>query len=311
MRADLSRYYHADSQPSFEEIFAQESSLSPCTSGHPELVGAPPHPDGDTTMSLSTPPSPLTLSPAELEQNRLVASDSDRVPDQDLLEVEQRINHVKPTPSPLALRPQRRNRSSNNRGLQVSDKKNLVPTDIPTVADLLINPEAISYFLYNCRSIYEKWVPHSAQQPQGSDHDIETSVIAAMDTVRDLRKGDRLCRFLLRFAYIRLIWIIDVYKAVAVIHRVEGKTSRNVGHGDATTAIDLYLEKRRQVSSEQVKRGQLVADCQTGRRWVSLAGRSPLLVFIFPQTADTIVYVPLQPPIGSRLTVSTGRITLS
>ncbi len=60
-------------------------------------------------------------------------------------------------------------------------------------------------------------MPDSAQQPQRSDNDIETSVIAAMDTVRDLRKGDRLCRLLLRFAYIRLVWIIDVYKAVAAV----------------------------------------------------------------------------------------------
>ncbi len=215
--ADLSRYYHANSPPSFEEIFAQESSLSSCTSGHPELVGVPSRPDGDSTMLLSTPPSSPILPPAELEQNRLVASYSDRVPDRDLLPAEQRISPVKPRSLPLRLRPRRRKRSSKAKGLRVSDKKNLGPADIPTVADLLISPETISYFLFHCRSIYEKWMPDSAQQPQRSDNDIETSVIAAMDTVRDLRKGDRLCRLLLRFAYIRLVWIIDVYKAVAAV----------------------------------------------------------------------------------------------
>jgi hypothetical protein len=69
--ADLSQYNHINSPLSFENIFARESSLSPCNGGYAELKGVLNDLDGDLTMSLSTPTSPLMLPASGLEQNRL------------------------------------------------------------------------------------------------------------------------------------------------------------------------------------------------------------------------------------------------
>ena len=79
--ADLSQYNHANSPLSFEKLFAQESSLSPRNGGCAELKGVLNHPDGDLTMSLSTPPSSLMLPPSGLEQNRLLPSSLDGIPE--------------------------------------------------------------------------------------------------------------------------------------------------------------------------------------------------------------------------------------
>ena len=54
---------------------------------------------------------------------------------------------------------------------------------------------------------------------------------------------------------------------------------------------------KRRVSGEEFKRSHVSANCRTGRRWVTLTGRSPLLAFVFSPIADTIVYVPVRSPL--------------
>jgi hypothetical protein len=56
---------------------------------------------------------------------------------------------------------------------------------------------------------------------------------------------------------------------------------------DQEQALDL--------ATQVMTRNRLLGYCRTGRRLEVLAGRAPLLVFIFSQVADTIVYVLLSP----------------
>jgi hypothetical protein len=297
--ADLSQYNHINSPLSFEKILAQECSLARYNSEDSGLEGVLTCVDNDLTMLSDKPPFPLTLSPSELEQNRWRHSDLEGISEQDpLLQAKQQeclTEETKRMTSPTSP-PQRRKPFKKARGLRLSDKKNLAPTDIPMVADLLINPDAISYFLCHCSLIYEKLMPFSAQQSQGSDNNIKTSVVVALDMVRELLKSNRLCRLRLRFACVLLTWSIDAFKAVAATDR-ERKVRRSVGQRDATVAINLYLEAKQKVSGEKLERSEVLRYCRTGRRWAELAGRSSLLVFIFPQMADTIVYVPFHTPL--------------
>ena len=110
-------------------------------------------------------------------------------------------------------------------------------------------------------------------------------------------KGNRVCRLLSRFAYIQLAWLIDAYKAAAATDRVRRKVRRRVGQRGASVAIDLYLQTKRKVSGETLKRRQILGYYRTGRRWRVLASRAPISVLIFLQIADTIVYVFLHPPL--------------
>jgi hypothetical protein len=45
------------------------------------------------------------------------------------------------------------------------------------------------------------------------------------------------------------------------------------------------------ISGPTLKRSTLLGYCRVGRPWADLAGSSPLLVFVLPQMAETIVYV--------------------
>lgn len=82
-------------------------------------------------------------------------------------------------------------------------------------------------------------MPFSARQPLLCKNSMETFVMAAPDMIQDLLQGNRMCRLLLRFAYIHLARVIDAYKAVAAHDRVQGMVSRSVGQRDASVAIDM------------------------------------------------------------------------
>jgi len=193
----------------------------------------------------------------------------------------------------------------------VSDKKNLTHAEILVVTDLLISKDAIFYFLDNCRLIYERLMRSSAQHPLVFNNSIEISVMTALNTVQDLLKSNRICRLLLRFACILLALIIDAYKAVAATNRVQSKVSRTVGQRDASVAIDMYIQAKQKASGEELKRSSLLGYCCAGRHWAALAGQSPIMVFVFSQMTETIVYVPPSSfPSWFKLTTFKGRIIL-
>ncbi|PVH68627.1 hypothetical protein DL98DRAFT_578738 [Cadophora sp. DSE1049] len=184
--------------------------------------------------------------------------------------------------------PASRSERPTNGCLRPSDKKDLIPAQVEVVAGLLISKDSISFFLDNCRLIYEGWLSFSAQ-PLAYRNNVEQSLIAGLDIVQGLVKGNHIRRLLLRFAYMNLARTIVDCKTVAATDRSQGNTYRSVGRRDATVAIDMYLKAKQDVSGETLKRSTLLGYCRAGRRWADLAGSSPLLVFILPQMAETMV----------------------
>lgn len=61
--------------------------------------------------------------------------------------------------------PLRSTTSVKSRGPRLSDKKDLMPSEISVVAQRLIRNDSIVYFLNNCRLIYESLKPSTIQQP--------------------------------------------------------------------------------------------------------------------------------------------------
>jgi hypothetical protein len=173
---------------------------------------------------------------------------------------------------------------------RLSDKKDLAPSEISVVAQRLIKKDSILYFLKNCRLIYEGLMPSPIRQSLSCSSSVEEHVIAAFDMVQHLVNGQEIHRLLLRYAYIRLVQIIKVYKATATEDRVEGHISREAGHRDITVAIGMYLAAKK-ISGGGLSRSKLLDYCRRGRRWSLLAGPSPISVFIFSHAADTIIYV--------------------
>jgi len=66
----------------------------------------------------------------------------------------------------------------------MSDKKDLMPSQISVVARRLIKKDSIIYFLNNCRLIYESSMPSIVQQLLVcNNNSIKESVIAAFDII--------------------------------------------------------------------------------------------------------------------------------
>ena len=173
---------------------------------------------------------------------------------------------------------------------RLSDKKDLAPSEISVVAQRLIKKESICYFLKNCRLIYESFMPSPIRQSLSCSSSVEEHVIAAFDMVQHLVNGQQIHRLILRFAYVRLVQIIEVYKATATKDRVEGQVCREPGQRDITVAIDMYLAAKK-ISGGGLSRTKLLDYYRRGKRWSLLAGPSPISVFVFSHAADTIMYV--------------------
>ena len=293
--ADLS-HYHARPLQNFEEIFAQEETYmqwkeQSAADVIPAQVGSTSMPDMSFGRANEPPSTTRTPTPdsghnewEDTANNEVTEKPSPpQVAGQDRLE--ENINlPLEPAPDSRSRRP------TKAAGLRVSDKKDLMPAQVTVVARLLISKDSISYFRDNCRLIYEGWMTFTAGS-LADNNNSEQSLIAAMDIVQGLMKGNRIRRLLLRFAYMHLARTILDCKTVAATDRIQGNTYRSVGIRDATVAIDMYLKAKQDVSGEPLKRSTLLGYYRAGRRWADLAGSSPLLVFIFPQMAETIVYV--------------------
>lgn len=71
------------------------------------------------------------------------------------------------------------------------------PAQVTVVAGLLVSKDSTSYFLDNCRLTYEGWMSPFSAQPLACNNDVEQFLIAALDLVQDLLKGNRIRRILL------------------------------------------------------------------------------------------------------------------
>lgn len=293
--ADLSRFYHSDTSLTSEKILSQERILARRRSGHEEFGDRTSCEDSKTSLFTRMPPSNLpscTSNPCESPDVCPITGLAQGI----VTEVErkevsgdvkqQALNPPQPTSPQPALKC-----SKGPRRLRVSAKQNLTANEIAMVASKLVSDDAISYFLHNSQLMSESRTPSCSPEPTISNNRVETTVVAALDRVLGILKGNRACRLLSRFAYLQLVWLIDAYKAAAASDRLQRKGRRRVGQRDASVAIDAYLRTKRALPGETLRRSQISGYCRTGRRWKVLAGRAPNLIFIFPQLADTIVYV--------------------
>jgi hypothetical protein len=282
--ADLS--HHHTPLLSFEDILAQEESLLPDDG----LDDVAPSIGKSSTTEAPCPRTPApTPSWSESNQAQWLNSQHNWADTDGQDGLVERKETISPQPTSSPRKPAR---SIETGRLRLSDKKDLTPSEISVVARRLIRNDSVIYFLNNCRLIYESLMPSMAQQPLvcNNNNSIEESVIAAFDTVQNLANGKHIYRLLLRFAYIHLVRVIDIYRAAAAKDRVEGQVSREVGQRDSTVAIDMYLAAKKD-SKGGLSRSKLSDYYRRGRRWSFLTGPSPISVFVLTPAADTIMYV--------------------
>jgi hypothetical protein len=97
----------------------------------------------------------------------------------------------------------------------------------------------------------------------------------------------------LRFAYVQLIRAVDACKKAAALDRASGLVRREVGYGDASAPLDIYLKAKRGLLDIKRRRRQLKEDVRIGRRLCGLTKSSPLLLCVYSDIADKVMYANL------------------
>lgn len=83
-------------------------------------------------------------------------------------------------------------------------------------------------------------------------------------------------RLMSRFSYVQLKYAIDALNATATRDRLRGLARRKRGYSNASHAIDIYLNAKRDASGEPLARDNLSEYRRVSTRWYQLISISPL-----------------------------------
>jgi hypothetical protein len=155
------------------------------------------------------------------------------------------------------------------RSLPISIKKDLIPSQIRSVASNLVKDNALAYFLENRLVIFAAWTSLS---PTIASTSVDESVVAAFNTVHSLIRSKDRKRLNLRFAYVHLNSAINALN-----------TTGEVAYSNA------YLNTKN--NSSDISSDRLTEYVRKGKRWSTLAGPSPFLLSVYTRSAETIVYI--------------------
>jgi hypothetical protein len=172
---------------------------------------------------------------------------------------------------------------------RLSVKRDLTAAEIGSTAEILLRDDARSFFLCHSQSISAAWAA-SALAVRGDG--IVPSVVAAFDEVHRLTRDDRCKRLPLRFAHLQLKYALDALHTAATKDRLRGLVQRKPGYSNASLAIDIYLNAKRNHPGEIPSRDRLSEYRRVSTRWPQLAGTSPLQLSVYSDAAETIMCVP-------------------
>ena len=281
--ADLSGLYGDNALQTFEDVFAREESLP---SFDCEFISPSEQPLIHTYTQTSFP----LLHPGSEEEQpldtifNLSANETHNLSNQMAGDTSQNTNENFQTSEQRCV-----TKSMKPKQLRVSDKKDLLPSDICLVVQKLVTTAATEYFFNNYVSNHEGGIPSFLNGPLVCNNAAEDLLITSFDNVHNLFKAGKTQRLMLRIAYIQLVRVIDAHKATAATDRLKGHTERAVGHGDSTVGIDTYLLLKGSCPAQPPSRSTLHDYYRIGKRWALLCGEAPLSVLVFSGTAKTIM----------------------
>ena len=165
-------------------------------------------------------------------------------------------------------------------------KKDLTETEISCVAQSLIQGDSIDFFINNCQLIHEGWISLPTGTASLTSTNPNELIVAAFDTLDNLRYHQGTTRLVKWFAYVHLIHAINIHKAAARKDRCLGRMPREPGHGDTTIAIDTYLSTK---GTNGLSRAQLLEHMRKGTRWYTLAGSHLIILYLYTARAETIM----------------------
>lgn len=189
-----------------------------------------------------------------------------------------------------------------------SKSDNLSPSpscspEISRLAQEMIIKDSVPFFKNNCLEFLQLWI--SLLQKTFLPRDItctDTRVAEALNFIDGLitseHSGHR------RLGYVRLAGLSVFLDTVIRKDRRSGRLDTKVGNGNASIAIDTYqrtlsdlatsragAEKLRPVGKLRTPRDQAKRNRRIAKRWAVVLQEAPLLVVVFSDKAEKIMYV--------------------
>ena len=288
--ADLSQ--HRMSQTSSEVLNLEDPSpalhISPTdnTADACSLPAVADHSKGTRRMSLISQPA---CQPFDKTAGRYAAGHHLAIDDTSLVETRpSQSTYTLPDATCQKLRRDRKNVS-----VRISVKADLTAAEIGLVSKILLVDNALSFFLSHSQYIS---VARISSVQATTSVGVVHSIVAAFDEVHRLAKDSQGTRLSLWFSYIQLKYAIDALNATAT--KLRGLVQRKRGYSNASLAIDIYLNAKKNASDEILSRDDLSEYRRVSMRWSQPVRASPLQFSVYSDIAETIMYVAPVPGIA-------------
>jgi hypothetical protein len=167
-------------------------------------------------------------------------------------------------------------------------KKNLTLEEIDPAASGLITDDSIPFFLNNFDLIYDVWIFFMSTRAKARS--AEDSVVAAFDIFYCLI-GVRDAKLLLRFAYVQLAEAIEALVKKASTERRNGHVHQGSSYRDESVYIDVYLAAKGKPLNDKKLRNELSGRKRIAVRLRQLVYPAPLLLAVYSDDAESIMYV--------------------
>jgi hypothetical protein len=194
------------------------------------------------------------------------------------------------TPAPQDTLGQKFRKDRKNISVRLSVKSDLTAAEMGEVSKVLLLDNPVSFFSSNFQTISALWISLVQRATSGG---VIHFIVTAFDEVHRLAKGGRGPRLPSRFSYLQLKYAFDALNAAVTRDRVRGLGRRKRGYSNASLAIDIYLNAKRNASGENLSRENLSEYRRVSTRWYQLIRTSLLQLSVYSDVAETIVYVAL------------------
>ncbi len=172
----------------------------------------------------------------------------------------------------------------------ISPENDLGEMRLTNLAHRLVGHDPINTFAENCDKTVGDWISLLGKTTLPSDiTSSDPRIIAAFQAVDSVICGQG-TNLLRRLAYIQLMRLFVSLEAIIKSDREIGRLHREPCYRDATVAIDIYMSAQAGHSNTGDLRRELKERKRCGRIWSGLARPSPLIVLMYAEAAEPIVY---------------------
>ncbi|KAK1980501.1 hypothetical protein LZ30DRAFT_659262 [Colletotrichum cereale] len=169
-------------------------------------------------------------------------------------------------------------------------KRTRKAAQINSLSSRLIDPDPLSVFADNCKQILPQWtVLLRETTPPANITSSDLRFVNAFRFIDMILCGKEASYLHRRLAYIQHLRLFESLEATIKTERETG-VRRESGYRDVSIALDIYESAQESPLDAKALRSVLCERRRTSRRWMILAGPSPLFLLLYSKIAETVVH---------------------